>query len=225
MTSIALTDLGHLKHLDLSYNKLSQLLNSQFTSLGSIEMINISHNRLNSIQHFTFTDLHSLQILDLSSNRLYTDEFLAASINRVDLRNNVYEKINFKALNSIEQIFLGNNPWNCTWLLNAMANLENIVTDIRFGMEFFDGTQSQNQTKSSIEELDCYDYRKSIDHPSIRRVFVINFSQCMNLGNNQKVSEIWRDWILFSFTKYEIILFTHRKNRQFLRIHEHLINF
>lgn len=156
----------------------------------------MSHNRLNSIQDLTFADLHSLQSLDLSSNRLHTDGFLAASKNVVDLRNNAYETINLKALSSIQQIFLNNNPWNCTWLLKAMANLENIATHIHFGVEFSDDSQSNpNQTKSSIEELDCYDYRKSIDHPSIRRVFIINFSQNRkNSGNNQKVK--YKVWIV-----------------------------
>lgn len=175
----------------MSYNKLSQLLDNQFPSMRSIEWLNISHNRLNLIQPLTFADLHPLQALDLSSNRLHTDEFLdsAASIKLVDLRYNAYEKINLTALNSIAQVFLANNQWNCTWLLNAMANLENVATDIRFGVEFSNGTQSQNQTKSSIEELDCYDYRKSIEHPSIRRVFVINFNHNRkNLANSQKVS-------------------------------------
>lgn len=190
MTSVSLPDFYHLKHLDLSYNKLSQLLDNQFPSMKSLEWLNISHNRLNSIQPLTFADVHPLQTLDLSANRLHTDDFLnsAASVNFVDLRNNAYEKINLTALNAIGQVLLGNNQWNCTWLLNAMANLENVATDIRFGEEFLDGTQSLNQTKSTIEELDCYDYRKSIEHPSIRRVFVINFSNNRkNLANNQKV--------------------------------------
>lgn len=175
----------------MSHNKLSQLFDNQFTLMASIEALNISHNRLNSIQNLTFAELHALKTLDLSTNRLRTDEFLnsAATISLVDLRNNAYETIDFAALKSIEQILLANNPWNCTWLLNTMANLEHVTTDIRFGMEF---SESQNRTKSTIEELDCYDYRKSIEHPSIRRVFVINFSQCnrqKNLANNQKVSK------------------------------------
>lgn len=205
MTSVSLPEFFGLKHLDMSYNKLSQLLDNQFPSMKLIEWLNISHNRLNSIQPLTFADLHRLQALDLSSNRLHTDEFLdsAASIHLVDLRYNAYEKINLTALNSIGQIFLGNNQWNCTWLLNAMAHLENIATDIRFGVEFSDGTQSENQTKSSsIEELDCYDYRKSVEHPSIRRVFVVNFSHNRkNLANNQKVS-MHVHLILFSYTKF-----------------------
>lgn len=215
MTTVALKDLDHLKNLDMSYNKLTHLLDNQFA--GSIETINISYNRLNSIQPFTFADLDSLHTLDLSSNRLHTDGFLgsAAPINVVDLRNNAYDQIDLSALSSIERIFLGNNPWNCTWLLNAMAtNLEHVATDIRFGLEFSDGMRTQNQTKSSIEELDCVDYRKSIDHPSVRRVFIINFSQCTNqknLRNNQKVSNDTdfidlKIWIFFLSTK--LILYT-----------------
>lgn len=197
LTSISLKELDHLKYLDMSYNKLTNFLDNQFAFMGTIQMINASQNRLNSIQPFTFADLVSLNTLDLSSNRLHTDDFLAsaARINSIDLRNNAYEQIDLAALNSIERIFLAKNPWNCTWLLNAMANLDHVNTDIRFGLEVFDGAQNENRTttttSTSIEELECVDYRKSIDRPSVRRVFVINFHQCTrqkSSENQQKVS-------------------------------------
>lgn len=192
LTSIALKDLDHLKNLDMSYNKLTHLLDNQFSFMGSIETINISHNRLYSIQPFTFTDLVSLNELDLSSNRLHTNDFLDSTppINIIDLRNNAYEQIDLSALSSIGRILFQNNPWNCSWLLNVIANLEHVGTDIRFGSEYSDGIQYKNHTKSTIKELECVDYRKPLDRPSLRRVFIVNFNRCSNeknLENNQKV--------------------------------------
>lgn len=192
LASISLKDLDHLKYLDISHNKLSDLLDNQFGFMRSIEVINASQNRLHSIQSFTFADLVSLNTLDLSSNRLHTDDFLnsVAPIHFVDLRHNAYQRIDLSALNTIDRIYLGNNPWNCTWLLNAMANANHGNTVIRFGTEFLNDMQNENHTKSSIEEIECVDYRKSIDHPSVRRVFVISLNQCGNqksLGNSPKV--------------------------------------
>lgn len=235
MTSIALKDLDHLQHLDMSFNKLTQLLDNQFALIGSIETINVSHNRLHSIQPFTFAELASLQTLDLSSNRLESGEFLeSAAFKVVDLRYNAYEHIDLSALGSIERLILSNNPWNCTWLLNAMANSDNTIANIRFGVEF-SGEHDNNHTKSSIEEIECIDHRNTIERSSARRIFIVNFNQCANqksFGNNQKVfihtiyNECERNSInkFFFFFAFDL-MFSCRKSRPYSLIHERSINY
>lgn len=200
LATVALKDLGNLKHLDLSNNKLTYLYDNQFAFMASIQTINISHNQLNAIKQFTFTDLSTLQTLDLSSNQLQSDEFLdlAAPIKVINLQNNRYKKINLTALNSVGKIYLNDNPWNCSWLLNALANKEHLVTNIQFGHDF-DGIEHENATIPMIEELECFDYRQSLEHPTTRRIAIIN-PGCQKEANTKKVSITTRNRkLLFYF--------------------------
>lgn len=191
MTSVALKDLSNLTYLDISNNKLTHLLDNQFAFMASIETINLSHNSINSIQQFTFTDLSTLQVLDLSSNHLHDDAFLdvVAPIKEINLGNNEYHQINLSALNSISTVFLKNNPWNCSWFLHTMATKEHSTPNIQFGVEFDAGIKYENFTKPSIEELECFDYRQSIENPIARKIVVINPDRCIQkeLKNNKKV--------------------------------------
>lgn len=173
--STALKDLESLKHLDVSYNKLTHVLDNQFASLSSIESINMSHNELNSIQQFTFTDLKSLQKLDLASNKLQTDEFLeqAAPIKSIYLQNNQYHKMNLSAFKSVGNVYLNKNPWNCSWLLRALSKKEHLISNIQFGFEFDDFPQ-ENLTKPLLQEVECLDYRQSTKWPLIRQIVIIN---------------------------------------------------
>lgn len=175
LISIALKDLGNLQHLYLQHNQLTHLLDNQFAFMASIQSINISHNQLNAIKRFTFTDLKTLKTLDLSSNHLEIDEFLdlAAPIKVIHLENNLYTKINLSTLNSIGKIYLNNNPWDCSWLLKALANKEHLVTNIQFGYEF-DGIEHTNASKPLVEEVECYDYREQLESPTIRKLAIIN---------------------------------------------------
>lgn len=195
LVSIALNDLGNLKNLDISNNKLTHLLDNQFAAMASIESINVSHNELTSIQRLTFTDLKTLQTLDLSANRLQSDDFLelAAPIQMIHLQDNAYKMINLSTINSIGKMYLNNNPWNCTWLLNALAKKEHFIANIQFGTEV-EGIEYGNGSKSLIEELDCYDYRHSIEQPTTRRVIIVNAMNCGNqkdTDNGKKVTHLY----------------------------------
>lgn len=168
-------DLGSLKHLDVSHNKLTHVLDNQFASLSSIESINMSHNEINSIQQFTFTDLKALQKLDLASNKLQTDEFLEQTvrIKSIDLQNNQYHEMNLSAFKSVGSVYLNKNPWNCSWLLRSLSKKEHLISNIQFGFEFDDFPQ-ENVTKPLLQEVECLDYRQSTKWPLIRKIVVIN---------------------------------------------------
>lgn len=186
--SIALKGLDKLKHLDVSHNKLTHILDNQFSSVNSIESINISHNELNSIQPFTFSDLNNLETLDLASNQLQTDGFIeqAAAIKSIDLQNNQYHEMNLTSFKSIGNVYLNNNPWNCSWLMNALAKKEHLVSNVHVGFEF-DGFIHENLTKPLIEEVECLDYRHSTKSPLIRKIVIFNLD-CDTPKNEKKVN-------------------------------------
>lgn len=174
--------------MDVSHNKLTHLLDNQFASLNSIESINISNNELTSIQAFTFSDSKTLHTLDLSSNHLQTDEFLeqaATTIKSIHLQNNLYHKMNLSAFKTVENVYLNNNPWNCSWLLGALSKKEHLVSNLQFGFEF-DGFNEENLNKPLIEEVECLDYRQSQQWPFQRKIVIVN-TDCDAPKNGKKV--------------------------------------
>lgn len=188
--SIALNELGNLKYFDISNNKLTHILDNQFISLDSIETINASYNELNSIQPFTFADLKTLQTLDLSTNQLKADDFLeqAAPIKSIYLQNNNYHQINLSSFKTVENVYLNKNPWNCSWLLRALVKKEHLITNIQFGFEVDDYEhEHEHLTKPLTEEVECNDYRKSLEYPTTRRFVIIN-TDCEALKNEKKVN-------------------------------------
>lgn len=193
LISIALNnDLGNLKHLDISNNKLTQLLDNQFTNMDAIESINISQNQLHSIRRYTFTYFKTYNFtLDLSANHLNSDEFLdlTTPIKMINLQNNAYQMLNLTALNSIGTIYFSKNPWNCTWLLNAFVKHQHLTLNIQFG-EQYDGIEYGNGTKPLIEELDCMDYRQSIEHPIKQRIMIVNSVNCMNQKDDENAKKV-----------------------------------
>lgn len=191
--STALKDLSNLKELDISNNKLTHILDNQFSSLVSIESINASHNELNSVQRFTFTDLKTLQTLDLSTNQLYADDFLehAAPLKSIHVQSNAYHRINLSSFKTVDNVYLNKNPWNCSWLLKALAKKEHLITNVQFGFEVDDFEHEHDQLiKPLTEEVECYDYRQSLEHPTTRRFVIINID-CDAIKNEKKVNFVW----------------------------------
>lgn len=184
--STALNDLDSLKHLDISNNKITHLPDNQFASLTAVESINLSQNQLNSIQAFTFSDLPALKSLDISANQLSTDHFLeqATQIKSIDLQHNKYQHIDLSTFKSAESVYLGDNPWNCSWLFHSLATKKHSMVNIRFGYAF-DGIVHENSTKPLAEQVECIDYLESQQNATIKRIILINYEYCAIPKNSE----------------------------------------
>lgn len=209
--STTLKELSCLKHLDVSNNKLTHILDNQFASLTLIQSLDISHNELTSIQPFTFTDLKTLQTLNLSSNHLRTDDFLGRStaIKLIDLQNNQYHQIRLSAFKSVGNVNLKKNPWNCSWLLNALAKKEHLVSNIQFGFDFND-FGFENSNKLLVQDVYCFDFRQSLDKPTIQKVIIVN-TDCEAAKNEKKVTYVRCIFFELVFSR---INFFRRKTQQ-----------
>lgn len=72
--------LNHLKHLDMSYNKLKSLPETFFTSMGSLEVLNVSNNCISSFSVTSADLLRKVKIINLSHNSLQSLTFVENSL-------------------------------------------------------------------------------------------------------------------------------------------------
>ena len=101
-------NVGHLKILDLSYNKLSYLPHDTFISNGNLEQLNMAGNRLQQID-FSIAHLSNLKILDLQSNAIkYLNKYSRHSLDQL---YHIQQTMN--TTNRTFQVLLENNPFSC----------------------------------------------------------------------------------------------------------------
>merc|ERR1711974_371471 len=89
--------LQHLKHLDLSFNRLKKLHEFTFRGLDSLETLKLGNNKLTTLPDNLFVDQHSLLKLLLRANQLVRlpEKLLATTVELVwfHLDNNRLEVI------------------------------------------------------------------------------------------------------------------------------------
>lgn len=191
-------------------------------------MINISRNEIQSIQPFTFTDLSTLQAIDLSMNQLHSDEFLvqAGEMRWINLSSNAFQRMDLSALKTIDNVYLHKNPWNCSWLIDALMNKEHRSTNIEFGFAFDHNTQEQFGN-SGTEEVECFDNRQSTEKPVMRKIVIITSDQCDNRKNNSSESKVIIFWwssrsriqSSIQFTLKRALYFSEKTNNQHISTH------
>jgi Leucine-rich repeat (LRR) protein len=96
------TDLGNLRHLDLSFNHLIHVA-SDFSTMPLLKTIKLHDNELQSIEDTAFKDLRLLH-LDLSCNRLSSDNFLwseTLEIAYLNLSFNAFSELNASVLENV----------------------------------------------------------------------------------------------------------------------------
>lgn len=91
-------NLGNLKSLDLSINRINSLNNS-FIGMHNLESLDLSINKINAINAGDFMHMHQLKQLNLSNLQLATIELGSLSpfksLEKLDLSNNLLKTIDF----------------------------------------------------------------------------------------------------------------------------------
>ncbi|XP_020836510.1 immunoglobulin superfamily member 10 [Phascolarctos cinereus] len=116
LTAIPDTIPANAERINLGYNSLIKLTETDFTGLHKLELLMLHSNEIHDIPDKTFTDLHALQVLKMSYNkvrRLHKDTFHGLrSLTRLHLDHNHLEFINpetFYGLTSLRLVHLEGN--------------------------------------------------------------------------------------------------------------------
>ncbi|XP_072474409.1 immunoglobulin superfamily member 10 [Notamacropus eugenii] len=116
LTAIPDTIPANAERINLGYNNLIKLTETDFTGLHKLELLMLHSNEIRDISDKTFTDLHALQVLKMSYNkirRLHKDTFHGLrSLTRLHLDHNHLEFINpetFYGLTSLRLVHLEGN--------------------------------------------------------------------------------------------------------------------
>ncbi|XP_070610220.1 immunoglobulin superfamily member 10 [Erythrolamprus reginae] len=116
LTTIPLHISQHVERINLGYNNLVQLTETDFSGLEKLELLMLHSNQIHTVQDKTFSDLHLLKILKMSYNQIkviQADTFhgLVALV-RLHLDHNKIEFVNPKAfygLTSLKLVHLEGN--------------------------------------------------------------------------------------------------------------------
>ncbi|MBN3303465.1 SLIT and NTRK-like protein 6 [Amia ocellicauda] len=113
--------LGHLKKLYLNGNKLDRLSPQIFVGLHNLEYLYLEYNVIKDILSGTFNTMPNLKLLSLNNNLLQTLPpmiFRNVPLSKLNLRNNLFMHLPVSnvldQLDSLEQIYLEDNPWDCS---------------------------------------------------------------------------------------------------------------
>ncbi|XP_023648841.1 SLIT and NTRK-like protein 6 isoform X3 [Paramormyrops kingsleyae] len=113
--------LGLLQKLNLNGNRIDQLFSGMFFGLNSLEQLYLEYNVIEGIHPGSFSALPNLKILSLNGNLLHKLPpyiFHHLPLIKVNLMNNAFKHLPvmnvLDQLIALRQIFLDDNPWDCT---------------------------------------------------------------------------------------------------------------
>lgn len=113
--------LSSLKKLYLNGNRIEKLFSTIFVGLHNLEYLYLEYNLIKEIAPGTFNPLPNLKLLSLNNNLLSSlpaQIFRNVPLTRLNLRKNLLMHLPVSnvldQLDSLEQIYLEDNPWDCT---------------------------------------------------------------------------------------------------------------
>ncbi|CAL8406869.1 unnamed protein product [Arctogadus glacialis] len=114
-------NLTELRWLYMDKNYLDTLVAEMFAGLQNLEYLSVEYNDIQLIAAGAFSPMPSLRVLFLNNNLLKAlpvDAFLGISLSKISLHNNYFTHLPVAGvldqLNSIIQIDLHGNPWDCS---------------------------------------------------------------------------------------------------------------
>ncbi|XP_028327885.1 SLIT and NTRK-like protein 6 [Gouania willdenowi] len=133
--------LGSLKKLYLNGNRLEKLFSTMFVGLHNLEYLYLEYNLIKEIAPGTFNPLPNLRLLSLNNNLLGSlpaQIFRNVPVAKLNLRKNLLTHLPVSnvldQLESLEQIYLEDNPWDCSCdLLSLKQWVEKLRKDTVVG--------------------------------------------------------------------------------------------
>lgn len=112
---------SELRWLYLDKNYLETLMAEMFVGLVNLEYLSLEYNDIQLVVAGAFSPMPNLRVLFLNNNLLKSlpvDAFLGISLSKISLHNNYFPYLPVAGvldqLNSIIQIDLHGNPWDCS---------------------------------------------------------------------------------------------------------------
>lgn len=133
--------LSSLKKLHLNGNRIEKLSSTMFVGLHNLEFLYLEYNLLKEIAPGTFNPLPNLKLLSLNNNQLSSlpaQIFRSVPLTKLNLRKNLLMHLPVSnvldQLDTLEQIYLEDNPWDCSCdLLSLKQWLEKLSRDTVVG--------------------------------------------------------------------------------------------
>uniref|UniRef100_A0A182MIQ9 Leucine rich immune protein (Short) n=1 Tax=Anopheles culicifacies TaxID=139723 RepID=A0A182MIQ9_9DIPT len=118
-----------LVEVDLAYNKMERLYGQYFTGLDRIERLNLSHNRLIKLNIHS-APIQSLKVLDIRHNDLTHVEWNKKqfdALQQLYLDHNSIVTLKLSSNNTLRNLTLSNNDWDCASLVKLFQNVNRSV--------------------------------------------------------------------------------------------------
>ncbi|XP_076008635.1 SLIT and NTRK-like protein 6 [Genypterus blacodes] len=133
--------LSSLKKLYLNGNRIEKLVSTMFVGLHNLEYLYLEYNLIKEIAPGTFNPLPNLKLLSLNNNLLSSlpaQIFRNVPLAKLNLRKNLFMHLPVSnvldQLNSLEQIYLEDNPWDCSCdLLSLKQWVEKLKEEVLVG--------------------------------------------------------------------------------------------